>query len=63
MSTRLLVYFLLAITEVVIISKKILFALAWFWPEIACKKAWENKTLVTGSASYEEFLKHKIPLF
>jgi len=63
MSTQSIGLFLLAITEVVIISKIILFALAWLWPEIVCKKAWENKTLVIGSASCEECLKHKMPLF
>lgn len=39
---NLLVYSLLAITEVVL--KIILFALAWPCLEIVCKKAWENKT-------------------
>lgn len=59
----LLVYSVLTVTVVVIISKIILFAFALLWPEMMCKKAWENKTLVMGSASRGEFLKHKIPLF
>lgn len=50
----LLVYSPLTVTEMVIISKIILFALARLWPEIVCKAAWENKTVVMGSAYCKE---------